>query len=147
MKKSEITFRKKLLLALSMVISYGMADDIYQYEDDESAVIKSGSKYRSSDDYFDNDASIQLQEAEIKALKNAFISPYNHLQDPIDLNMGLADTRTESKETFHLGTSVIGNINSPTQGQNRAYNTDIFQIWGNPVELAGLHLELAELPY
>lgn len=140
MKKLEITIRKKLFLAFGVVINYGMTDNIYQYEDNESSVIKSGNKYRSSDDYFDNDASVQLQEEEIKALKNAFISPYNHLQDPIDLNMGLADTRTESKETFHLGTSVIGNINSPTQGQNRAYNTDIFQIWGQSSRVGGFAL-------
>lgn len=130
--------RYRYILGLKLIIGVAYAEPTVVYDDNESGISRK-SINQTDDEYFENDSSILLQQQEIKDLKNSYISPYNYLQDPIDLNMGTHQS-AESTGTFHLGTSVIGNINAPTQGQNRAYNTDIFQVWGQTERVAGFAL-------
>lgn len=89
---------------------------------------------------FANNSSVLLQEEEFTLLKNSYISPYNYLQDPIALNFGLS-SQSSPDGTYHGGTSFIANLNSPSSGgANKAYNTDIAQIWGQTGRWGGFAL-------
>ncbi len=124
-----------LLLAYSNAYATGAA-----YNDNESDVQAEDIATTTENDYFENDASVLVNEEVIKELKNSYISPYNYLQDPIALDMGLSQ-QAESTGTFHLGTSIIANMNrDPQNGQYTVYNTDIFQIWGQTNRYAGFAL-------
>lgn len=90
-----------------------------------------------STDFDQNDVDELIRDEEIKLLRASYISPYNNLQDPITLNMGYSQKVDESGAIYRGGLSGIINLNSPTQGQNRAYNTEIFQLWGQTDRYAG----------
>lgn len=128
-------YQKVITSCLLFTIKVGSCIEANSYVDNESNIIKNNN-IEVSDNYLQNDSSILIQEDEIKELRNSYISPYNYLQDAISLNMGLSE-KNESNGLFRLGTSVIGNINAPTSGQNKAYNTDILQIWGQSPRFGG----------
>lgn len=63
-------------------------------------------------------------------LKNSYISPYNYIQNPVAYNMR---TSTIASPNGHYAgaVSVVADSNIfPRSGNNRAINTNTFQLWG-----------------
>jgi hypothetical protein len=108
--------------------------------DTENAITSGAANDETVEDEFRNDVGVLMTEEEIKVLRNSYISPYNYLQDPIDLNMGF-DTRTDSPNgSYHGGFSVIAGGNRPINRDNMTFNTDVGEIWGQTARLGGFAL-------
>lgn len=130
----ELSFKKIIALGIFVLSSQSVlavGTDVT-----ESGVIADDTD-KISTDYDQNDVDELIRDEEIKLLRGSYISPYNNLQDPITLNMGYSQKADESGAIYRGGLSGIINLNSPAQGQNRAYNTDIFQLWGQTDRYAG----------
>ncbi len=126
---------KRIILIGSLVV-LGQSVIAVGIDQSESQVITDDAD-KINADYSQNDIDELIRDEEIKLLRGSFISPYNNLQDPISLNMGYSQKADESGAIYRGGLSGIINLNSPTQGQNRAYNTEIFQLWGQTDRYAG----------
>jgi hypothetical protein len=108
--------------------------------DTESAVAKNDSADDTVEDEFRNDVSVKMTEQEIKDLKKSYISPYNYLQDPIDLNMGYDSRLDTANGTYNIGISVIAGENRPINHENMTFNTDVGELWGQTGRLGGFAL-------
>lgn len=133
----ELSFKK--IIAVGLVTLFSQAAVAVGSDISESGVIADDAD-KISADFGQNDVDELIRDEEIKLLRDSYISPYNNLQDPISLNMGYSQKVTESGGIYRGGISGVFNLNSPTQGQNRAYNTDIFQLWGQTDRYAGFAL-------
>ena len=89
---------------------------------------------------FSNNIEPIVEEEDIKYLKNAYISPFNYLQDPIALDMGYDSSTDSASGTYHGGISSILNMNVPNNGVTTNYNTSLAQIWGQTGRLGGFAL-------
>ncbi len=127
-------------LIISLVFSINSYAISSIYADQESGIAKTAKSAEIREDYFQNDVGVLIEEDEIKELRQSYISPYNYLQDPIDLDMGQSQLASESTGEYRLGTSAIVGMNTPLTGQNKAINTNIFQIWGQTGRYNGFAL-------
>lgn len=99
--------------------------DKTSYADNESTVISNAIAV----DYFKNDAEELANEEDIKVMRDSYISPYNYIQNPISQDLGLSTKRSESGAALDFGFSVNGGANHPLAGQNKSFNTNMFQVW------------------
>lgn len=126
-----------LLAFISVFTINGYAIPLAVPVDTESAIAKGDSADTSVEDEFQNNVSVLMSEDEIKALRNSYISPYNYLQDPIDLNMGFDSKADTTNGMFHGGLSAIAGGNRPINRDNMTFNTDVGEIWGQTGRLGG----------
>lgn len=136
----KISLRKFILIILSIFITHTFAAPSAIEIDTEESESTKDDDSMVDEEFLQNDASVLLDEEEIKRLKNAYISPYNYLQDPIALNMGYDPRESGANGAYHGGTSAIVNANLPTNGKSTNYNTDIAQIWGQTGRWGGFAL-------
>ena len=122
---------------LLLIAPIGLAfADKESYADNESAVISNAIAV----DYFKNDAEELANEEDIKVMRDSYISPYNYIQNPISQDLGLSSKRSESGAALDFGFSVNGGANQPLAGQNKAFNTNMFQIWAQSDRWSGFAL-------
>ncbi len=125
-----------LIIATKFAIAVPLAVPI----DTESSVKKSDSNDQTAEDEFRNDVSVLMTEEEIKDLKSSYISPYNYLQDPIDLNMGYASRTDSPNGAYKGGFSAIAGGNHPINRDNMIFNTEVGELWGQTGRLGGFAL-------
>lgn len=86
-----------------------------------------------------NDDAVAAEEAEIDKLKNAYISPYNYIQDPIAYNMGTSSVAGPNG-TFHIGVSSVNSANVRLDSQNYSVFSETGEVWGQTERWGGLAL-------
>jgi hypothetical protein len=127
--------------SLLFLIGFANYQAVVAATNNESATEQQKIAKERKDDYLlQNDSSILLEEQRIALLKQSYISPYNYLQNPIPLNMGLSAFNDESAGAFSVGTSMILGANIPLSEQNKAINTNIVQLWGQSARLNGVSM-------
>lgn len=88
----------------------------------------------------ENAAAVAAEEAEIDRLKNAYISPYNYLQDPIAYNMGTSSVAAGANGTFHIGVSSVNSASVRLNSQNFSVFSETGEVWGQTERWGGLAL-------